>query len=175
MVPGASHLTCYPPDLLPLSPSLTPLLSIVNIQQIGLLLTGHFARSMLFFFLSFFVLVIISIIILFLKEKKKRTRYKWNTPLLTCKQRRLLRYLYFAVPKKTRWKDPQDTHELIILFFSHLESFILSTLSRGKVDSHKSLVYTKQFNYEFEIAIAQWSIRAKPERNITRGNRERII
>lgn len=102
MVPGASHLTCYPPDLLPLSPSLTPLLSIVNIQQIGLLLTGHFARSMLFFFLSFFVLVIISIIILFLKEKKKRTRYKWNTPLLTCKQRRLLRYLYFAVPKKTR-------------------------------------------------------------------------
>ena len=76
MVPGASHLTCYPPDSLPLSPSLTPLLSIVNIQQIGLLLTGHFARSMLFFFLSFFVLVIISIIILFLKEKKKRTRYK---------------------------------------------------------------------------------------------------
>ena len=50
MVPGASHLTCYPPDLLPLSPSFTPLLSIVNIQQIGLLLTGHFARSMLFFF-----------------------------------------------------------------------------------------------------------------------------
>lgn len=49
MVPGASHLTCYPPDLLPLSPSLTPLLSIVNIQQIGLLLTGHFARSMFFF------------------------------------------------------------------------------------------------------------------------------
>ena len=50
MVPGASHLTCYPPDSLPLPPSLTPLLSIVNIQQIGLLLTGHFARSMLFFF-----------------------------------------------------------------------------------------------------------------------------